>query len=106
MPVLFCKERKMGGAGAMPARLDGKSICTVQTYTSFVEVVVGPLQPEGCEEQAPTFASHRVSKTDSRQSPTKRERMAILGTIKRFRQSSAGSTQWLFCSRNLNISLQ
>ena len=51
----------------MPARLDGSNTCTVQTYTNSVGARVGSLQSEGHEEQVPTFGSHRVSKTDSRQ---------------------------------------
>ena len=42
----------------MPARLNN---------TNFVGARGGSLLPEGHEEQALTFASHRVSKTDSGQ---------------------------------------
>ena len=68
--------------GAMPALLDGNNTCTVQTYTNSAGAKAKPLQPDGHEEQVPTFASHRVSKTDSRQIPTERERLAVLGAIK------------------------
>ena len=44
----------------MPIRLDGNN-------TNSVGARVEPLQPEGHEEQAPIFTSHRVLKTDPRQ---------------------------------------
>ena len=61
----------------MPVLLDENKTYTVQTDTSSAGATVEPLQPEGHKEQVPTFASHRISKTDSRQRPTERERMAI-----------------------------
>ena len=61
----------------------------VQTDTSFAGASAGPLQPEGHEEKVPTFASHRVSKTDSRQGPTEREGIVVLWAIKHFRQCAA-----------------
>ena len=75
----------MMGRGAMPVLLDGSNTCTERTDTSSAGVRVGPLKPEGHKEQVPTFASHRVSRTDFRQRPTERERMAVLGAIKHFK---------------------
>ena len=89
------KENVGGGAGrrgALPARLDGNNTCTVQTYSNSAGARVGPLQPEGHKDLVPTFASHRASKIDSRQRPTERECMAVVGAIKHFRQYAAGST--------------
>ena len=59
------KTKNEGGEG-YAARLDENNTCTAQTYTSYVGARVGPLQSEGHEKQVLTFASHRVSKTDSR----------------------------------------
>ena len=76
----------------MPALLDGNNTCTVQTYTNPAGARVELMQPDGHEKQVPIFASHRVSKTDSRQRPTERECMGVLGAIKHFRRYRAGST--------------
>ena len=77
----------------IPALLDGNNTCCiVQTDTSSAGVRVGSLQPEGYEEQVLTVAKHRVSKTDSRQRLTERERMTVLEGIKHLRHYAAGST--------------
>ena len=76
----------------MIAFRDWNNTFIVQTDISAVGAWAGPLLPEGHEEQVPTFTSHRVSKTDSRQGPTERECMTALWAIKYFRQYAAGST--------------
>ena len=76
----------------MPTLLNGNNTFIVQIGTSSPGDRVEPLQPKRHEEEVPIFASHRVSKTVSRQRPAERERMAVLGTIKLFRQYAAGRT--------------
>ena len=96
----------------MLAFLDWNNIFFIeQTDARSTGAGAVPLQPEGHEEQVLTFASHRVSKTDSRQGFTGRECMAVLWTIKNFRQYAAGrcftlvkdcsALTWLLRSSNL-----
>ena len=62
----------------MLALLDWNNTFIVQTDVSCIIAGAEPLQPEGDEEQVLTFASHRVSETESRQRPMERECMTVL----------------------------
>ena len=94
---------------------DWNNAFVAQTDANSAGAGVVLLQPVGREERILAFASYRFLKTDSRRGPTKRECLAVLWTIKHFRQYVASrcltlvtdysALTWLFRSRNLDPKL-